>query len=71
MHLSVEEVPRTHAQRLGDASQHEERRISPPPFNPSHVGQIDLSFERELFLRQAAREPKLANAPSDFGSPIH
>lgn len=43
-------------QRGGNTRQNQERRIASPPLDSADIGQVNLSIEGELFLREVARE---------------
>jgi len=68
--VSFQEVRGLYSERFGDPDQHKDAGVPPAAFDATRIGEIDLCFEGELFLRQPSRLARPAHIDSDDRAPV-
>jgi hypothetical protein len=64
--LLIQELRQRHRQGIGNSRHHHQAGVPLPPFNATHIGQVNLRLERKLLLGQL---PLLTEAPATRAPP--
>jgi len=68
--LVAQQFRQLHPKGVGNSGHDQQTRVSLAALNPTHVGQIDFSFEGQLLLCQLSLLTIFANILAEYGAPI-